>query len=258
VSRTQIFPVPLGLFTDPGGSAEKYPGLVVRAPYVVCAYLVRHRQATVLFDTGIVGDAEAVARYAPRCLDLDEQLAALGVSRGEVDMVANCHLHADHAGGNHLFPGVPILVQSAELAAADAADYTVRAAAVDFPRADIRTIAGRHEVLPGMWLVPTPGHSPGHQSLLVDDTNEGTVLLAGQAFDDASTFASAVLAEQLRADASDVTRPDWIAELMAQDIDVARFAHDLAEWRPSPAVFTGTEPVPPWNQAPNSPGDQAR
>ena len=183
----------------PGREIAKYPGLVVRAPYVVCAYLVRAPGTTLLFDTGIVGDEEAVARYRPRWFPLDEQLAAHGVSLGEVDVVVNCHLHADHAGGNHLFPGTPIVVQEAELAAADDEGYTVREAVADFPGATFVRVSGRYAVAEQLLVVPTRGHSPGHQSLVVDGTPEGTVLLAGQAFDSASELASAVLARQLGA-----------------------------------------------------------
>jgi glyoxylase-like metal-dependent hydrolase (beta-lactamase superfamily II) len=95
-------------------------------------------------------------------------------------------------------------------------------------------------------VVPTPGHSPGHQSLLVDGTTDGTVLLAGQAFDSASELASAVLARQLGTDVHDSTAPGWVDELADLDVDVALFAHDLAQWRPPVASFVGSRPRDPW------------
>ena len=245
-SLVEIIPLPLGLFSVPGREVAKYPGVVVRAPYVVCAYLVRAPGTTLLFDTGIVGDEEAVARYRPRWFPLDEQLAAHGVALGEVDVVVNCHLHADHAGGNHLFPGTPIVVQEAELAAADDAGYTVREAVADFPGATFVRVSGRYAVADQLLVVPTRGHSPGHQSLLVDGTADGTVLLAGQAFDSAGELASAVLARQLGADLHDSTAPDWVDELMDLDIDVALFAHDLAQWRPPAASFVGSRVRDAW------------
>ncbi len=82
--------------------------------------------------------------------------------------------------------------------------------------------------MPGITAVPTPGHSPGHQSLLVENTGDGRVLLAGQAFDTASEFALAALACQLDGDQSDLSAPDWMATLRSADIDLALFAHDLA------------------------------
>ena len=100
--------------------------------------------------------------------------------------------------------------------------------------------------MPGITAVPTPGHSPGHQSLLVENTGDGRVLLAGQAFDTASEFALAALACQLDGVQSDLSAPDWMATLRSADIDLALFAHDLAAWRPPAADFRGSRPVPPF------------
>ena len=94
-------------------------------------------------------------------------------------VVACSHLHFDHAGQNAAFPGRPIHVQAAELAAADGPDYTIRGW-VHFPDARYVTHDGETEVLEGVRLVPTPGHTPGHQSLLVDAA-EGRTVVAGQA-----------------------------------------------------------------------------
>lgn len=241
-----ITPLPLGLFTVPGREVAKYPGVVIRSPYVVCAYLVRTAEVTLLFDTGIVGDEGAVEQYQPRHLVLDEQLGAHGVELRDIDVIVNCHLHSDHAGGNHLFPGTPIYVQAPELAAADQDDYTVREACVSFSGAEFVPVSGRHQVADGIEIVPTYGHSPGHQSLLVDGTAEGRVLLAGQAFDSASEFAWAALAGHLGGEPFDLSAPDWIDDLLHAEIDVARFAHDLAQWRPAPVSFRGSQESIAW------------
>lgn len=221
--KAEIIPVPLGLFSVEGREIAKYPGVRVRAPYVVPAYLVLHPDALVLFDSGIVADAEAVMRHEPRHFSIVNQLGALGFKCEDIDMVINCHLHADNAGGNHLFANAPIVVQSAELTASREADYTVPAACIDFPGADFQVIDGRQEILPGMFAVPTPGHSPGHQALVVEGTIDGIVALAGQAFDTASEFALAHLAYCLRNDPTcDVAAPMWMAEFA--NIDLAFFA----------------------------------
>jgi len=246
VTSTEVIPLPLGLFSVAGREIAKYPGVLVRAPYVVCAYLVRAPGTTLLFDTGIVGDEEAVTRYRPRWFDLEEQLAAHDVALDDVDVVVNCHLHADHAGGNHLFPGPPIVVQEAELSAASQEHYTVREAVADFPGATFVGTDGTYAVADRLTVVPTRGHSPGHQSLLVEGTADGRLLLAGQAFDSASEFASAVLASQLGADVHDSTAPEWVDDLLHLDLDVALFAHDLAQWRPQAASFVGSQPRAPW------------
>jgi N-acyl homoserine lactone hydrolase len=96
----------------------------------------------------------------------------------EVVCVINTHLHFDHCGGNRLFPGVPIHVQARELVdARSVVDYTVREW-VDFEGATCVEHRGEAEVLPGLRLLPTPGHSIGHQAVLVD-TEEGLNVLGG-------------------------------------------------------------------------------
>jgi hypothetical protein len=67
-----VIPVPLGLFWVPGSSDVSKYAVTIRAPFVVCAYLVRHAAGTLLFDTGIVGDSEAVQRFSPRGFDLED------------------------------------------------------------------------------------------------------------------------------------------------------------------------------------------
>ena len=78
-----------------------------------------------------------------------------------VAIVVNTHLHFDHCGGNRLFPGVPIHVQGRELADARTQDdYTIREW-VDFPGATYVEHDGEAEILPGVRLVPAPGHTRG-------------------------------------------------------------------------------------------------
>ena len=90
----------------------------------------------------------------------------------------NTHLHFDHCGGNRLFPGIPIHVQARELAAARTEpDYTVPEW-VDFDGARYVEHDGEAEVLPGIRLLPAPGHTEGHQVVLVD-TDDGLVVLGG-------------------------------------------------------------------------------
>src|SRR5579863_5644543 len=92
--------------------------------------------------------------------------------------VINTHLHFDHCGGNRLFRGVPIHVQARELADARADDDYTIPEWVDFEGAAYVEHDGEAEVLPGVRLLPTPGHTRGHQSVLVD-TPDGLVVIGG-------------------------------------------------------------------------------
>ncbi len=170
--------LPMGEFTFPAG--EPYGGQTG----VVVAYAVRYRGGVFLFDTGFAPPPDPeldgfYRRWRVQVRDLTYELAAVGIDRTEVTAVANCHLHVDHAGQNRLFPAIPIYVQAAEWAAAHGPDYTAQVV-VDFPAAHYELINGDHEIGSGIRLFATPGHSPGHQSLVID-TPDGPLLLAGQA-----------------------------------------------------------------------------
>jgi N-acyl homoserine lactone hydrolase len=165
----------MGTFVFP----EYYPLLAGREGVVV-TYLIRHPEATVLFDTGIgFGSRDIADDYQPRTRRLDDALADVGASLGEISALINCHLHFDHVGQNNRLPNVPIYAQPAEWEAAHGEDYTILDW-VDFEGANYQLHEGDYELLPGITVLATPGHTPGHQSLVVD-TADGSTVLAGQA-----------------------------------------------------------------------------
>ncbi|WP_406864992.1 N-acyl homoserine lactonase family protein [Streptomyces sp. HUAS MG47] len=239
-ARTQIRRLDLGYFVRP---ATETGGPEPRVE-PVHAYLVRHAQGTLLFDTGI-GDAGPAteARYRPRRQDLRDALATVGVGLSDLTLVVNCHLHFDHCGGNPLLPGTPLLVQAAELAAARRGGYTAEAL-VDFPGARYEELHGEAEVWPGVRIVPTPGHTDGHQSLVVTRP-DGAVVLAGQAYDSASEFGAARLARRAAHDGVAPPLPayrPWLDRLAGLDPRRVCFAHDDAVWESAPDVH---RPPPP-------------
>ena len=142
-----------------------------------------HTGRTILFDTGFApldDDDEARQRYHPRMRWAREALTESGVDPDSISAIVNCHMHPDHSGGNHQFPGVPIYVQQIELDNAHTPDYTYPQYTCDFEGAIVEPIEGEYELRPGIRIVPTPGHTTGHQSLFVS-TDDGVVMLAGQA-----------------------------------------------------------------------------
>jgi N-acyl homoserine lactone hydrolase len=146
----------------------------------VLGTMLRHPNGVMLVDTGIGGGHHEVdAVFRPRRHSLEEVLASAGVQPADVVGIINCHLHFDHCGGNQLFPRVPIYVQRAEREAAREPDYTIPEW-VEFPGAAYVELDGETEILPGVRVTPTPGHTRGHQSTTVQ-TEQGLVLLAGQA-----------------------------------------------------------------------------
>lgn len=197
-------------------------------------YLVIHAEGTLLFDTGMGGDPSVDQHYRPRRTELGRALRSAGAGVDDIDLVANCHLHFDHCGGNARFPGKPIFTQASELVAARTeVDYTL-AGLIDTPGARYEELAGEAEVLPGVILIPTPGHTNGHQSLIVRK-RDGTVVVAGQSHDTAMAYSADVLARRAHRDEHPQplpVPPVWLDRL--QELDPARvvFAHDHAVWEP--------------------------
>ena len=171
-------------------------------------------------------------------------LAGMGLRPSDVDVVANCHLHADHGGGNAAFPGTPIYVQRLELEAAGEPEYTNPAGTHDFPGARLEVLDGEAEPLPGIRILPTPGHSPGHQSLAVA-IDGGWLLLAGQAFTTASEFGFALFSDRLARSGKPPigTVPDWMERVVALDPTRVYFAHDLLVHERDTASLGTAEPI---------------
>ncbi|MFG3014156.1 N-acyl homoserine lactonase family protein [Streptomyces cinerochromogenes] len=233
--NTAVHRLDLGYFVRP---AAETGGPLPRVEPVL-AYLVEHDQGLILFDTGI-GDAdpETEAHYRPRRRALQEALSEAGAGLGDISLVVNCHLHFDHCGGNPLLAGTPVLVQEVELATARRGDHTFEEL-VDFPGATYEELTGEAEVRPGIWIIPTPGHTQGHQSLVVRQ-NDGTVILAGQAHHFASEFASDHLARQATLHGLRQPLPayrHWLERLTDFDPRRVLFAHDCSIWEPARSTF---------------------
>ncbi len=130
----------------------------------VYVHVIEHPDARLLVDTGMTELHPAVADLDPRLRPLSEQDFDLA----GIDIVVNTHLHFDHCGGNHLFAGKPIYVQRRELDDARSEDdYTIREW-VEAPGVEYVPVDGELELLPGLRLVPAPGHTRGMQMVVVE------------------------------------------------------------------------------------------
>jgi glyoxylase-like metal-dependent hydrolase (beta-lactamase superfamily II) len=200
----------------------------------VLGYLIRHDEGLILFDTGMgEGSNEVDAHYRPQRRGISQALADAGLSPADIKLVINCHLHFDHCGGNVHFPGTPILVQPKELELARGGGHTLPWL-VDFAGVSYRELVGQVELWPGVWVIPTPGHTAGHQSLVVRQ-HDGTVVVAGQAHDFAIEFGAARLASRARLDGVGEPLPavpKWMETLLAFDPRRVFFAHDNSVWEP--------------------------
>jgi len=182
----------------------------------VNAFLIRHPDGPILADTGIGPTHPGIdAMYRPTRYAMLEALASLGFAVGDIRLVINTHLHFDHCGGNRIFPGTPIFVQGAEFEAARAEH---------FPDAQYRLLRGQAEVARGVSVLPTLGHTIGHQSVVVD-SEDGPVIIAGQAAETAEQFMRLEVESE---EGATSLRPLY-------DLTPARvyFSHDHAVWERS-------------------------
>jgi len=173
-----------------------------RIPLGMRCLLVEHDGGLVLIDTG-AGNKESEKfhdiyglenRGANGRTALEDGLRALGYSPDDIALVINSHLHFDHAGGNTYrdgsgatmlaFPKARYVVQRGELEFASRTNE--RTAASYFPpnfapvsaagRLDL--VSGETEIVSGIRVVPTPGHTPHHQGILIESAGERAFYLA--------------------------------------------------------------------------------
>jgi glyoxylase-like metal-dependent hydrolase (beta-lactamase superfamily II) len=195
------------------------------------AHAVIHRDGVFLFDNGFgTGNAEVEAMYSPRVTMVEDALAQHGISLADVTGAANCHLHADHSGQNVRLKGIPIFVQRREWKLMeDDPDHTIREW-VDAPGLSYEVLDGESEVAPGIRIVPTPGHTAGHQSAVLE-TGEGTIVFAGQALQSRAEWEGATEHAVSGASAArDPAYADSVARLKALDPVRVHFAHDASFW----------------------------
>ena len=152
----------------------------------------------------------------------------------DVRAVVNSHLHFDHCGNNSCFPGVPIYVQTSEYRATRAEHYTVPEW-VDFEDAEYEMIDGDVQVASGVRVLATPGHSPGHQSMVLD-TADGWVALAGQAIYSRAEYEHLRVTNRVLEDDPPLDPAQYLAST-TRLIDLrprrVHFSHDRAVWEPA-------------------------
>jgi N-acyl homoserine lactone hydrolase len=157
-------------------------------------YLIKHAKGWLLWDTGMsdsIAEMPQGLSAANGLLTLyvkktvASQLSALGVAPGDVKRLALSHFHSDHVGNANLFAGAKVYVQEPEYDAAFGPDAAKFGYAPKFYEklagGEVVKLKGDHDVFGdgSVQIVSTPGHTPGHQSLLVRLPKSGVVVLSG-------------------------------------------------------------------------------
>jgi glyoxylase-like metal-dependent hydrolase (beta-lactamase superfamily II) len=234
--------------------ADLAPGQPWTVP--VPCFLVTHPRGRLLFDTGVhclartdpVGrlGEERARRIGVRSAagdDIGAELGRLGLTPADVRYVANSHLHFDHCGGNEFFPRATFLVQRRELEAArrpgGTPNYNPSPRDFDHPL-DYQPIDGEHDVFGDgtVILLPTYGHTPGHQSLWIHESKGAHLVFAADACYTRENMDRDVLPRIL-----------WDGPTMSESVAALRalrdrqgatlvYGHDPEQWRATPRAPT--------------------
>lgn len=212
-------------------------GVMTSTQAPVPGYLIQTDAGdNVLVDTGYrpSGDpAEPIGVDGEH--DLLLRLGEIGVRPGDVRYVVCSHFDPDHAGNHDLFPDAEFVVQREHHEAARAGSIPRLGSARphwDAPGLRYKLIDGDHTLLPGIELVESGGHVPGHQSVLVRLPNTGPVLLAI----DAIPMSIALDPEQRPVfpfDLDEAALRDSTRKLVAlagQENALIIHGHDAAQW----------------------------
>ncbi len=164
-------------------STSTVPGAGRALEMVSGCYLVQTSDGrNILIDSGLPADYTPPPGMPPaeNRKNVLEHLADLGLRPGDIDLLICTHFDVDHAGYHDVFTRAELVVQHDHYALARGGHvrYAAARAHWDHPALRYRLIEGDTELLPGLWLIETSGHAPGHQSVLVDLPQTGRVLLA--------------------------------------------------------------------------------
>ncbi len=146
----------------------------------VHGFLVTYPGGAVLVDTGVGGPQKWLDDWRVVNRSVATALDEHGMTPGDIGLVINTHLHFDHCGQNAVFKHAAFYVQRTELARArrespQLADW------FDFMNARFELLDGDTEILPGLSVAATPGHTAGHQSVVVGAADGVSEVLVGDA-----------------------------------------------------------------------------
>jgi glyoxylase-like metal-dependent hydrolase (beta-lactamase superfamily II) len=230
----------LGSIAGPLGPATPFNG-----------YLIDHPKGLTLIDTGF-GRSLAVFGGATGA-DLDARAGAFviqgqsfpwirrttpealmdhGIEPGDVKYIINTHV-GDHSGDNHMFPNATFIIQQPEVEFGRARGDTEE---WDFPGAKMELLQGEDvEVLPGLKCLFTPGHTPGHQSILYEADGRkvlfcGDAIYTNDIWDHPEQVTPDKIVYRLQIQIAERGLEIWTESLKKlkaiQGLDTVHFAHD--------------------------------
>src|SRR5579872_5594666 len=139
----------------------------------VHGFVVSHPGGALLVDTGVGGPSEWLDDWRVVNQSVADALATIDMTPGDISLVVNTHLHFDHCGQNAVFPHAAFYVQRAE---AERCERESRELWdwFGFMNARWELLDGDTQIVPGVSVVATPGHTIGHQCVVVSGGTGGT------------------------------------------------------------------------------------
>jgi N-acyl homoserine lactone hydrolase len=148
----------------------------------VHGFVIKHpRAGAILVDTGVGWPTELVKEWRVVNRHAADALAEHDLSPADVRIVINSHLHFDHCGQNAVFKHAPFYIQRTELMRARR-EAGPTAEWFDFAGARFELLDGDAEIAEGVRVVATPGHTVGHQSVLVEGDGGVSVMIGDAAY----------------------------------------------------------------------------
>ena len=202
---------------------------------IVC-YLVQTDDGTnILIDTGLPEIMPEEEKDFVNGQDVIQQLASLGLKPDDIDTVISTHYDIDHAGRHAAFTKAQYIVQRVHHldAAAGNPRFAPLRSQWEQPMERIRLVDGDTELMPGLELIETSGHVPGHQSVLVRLAKTGAILLTIDAVPFGGAFTRDEPAEGTNPNgeagrASTIKLLDLVER---EHIGLVIFGHDNEQWK---------------------------
>lgn len=228
VTADRLYVIGCGERTAPDVSPWT-PGVNVGQPidFVDTCYVIKHGNDWMVWETGLPDAIFAKPSTDPsawrRTDTLESELAKIGIKPAEVKYLAVSHTHPDHIGNVELFPQAMLLVQQAEY------DWPNQDGSPRFKQSHpVTKLQGDHDVFGdgSVTILSTPGHTPGHQSLLVRLNETGAVLLSGDAVHLKSNWDARRVPSINVDKAKSLTSMQRMADVMAHDDAQLWINHD--------------------------------
>ena len=200
---------------------------------IVC-YLVQTGDGkNILIDSGLPEIMPEGESEFENGQDVIEQLASIGLKPDDIDTVISTHYDGDHAGRHAAFTKAQYVVQRVHhLDAASNPRFAAIRPQWDQPMERIRLVDGDTELLPGLELIETSGHVPGHQSVLVRLPKTGAVLLTIDAVPFAEGFTRDTQDDGSDPDAAAIrASTNKLLDLVEREkVGLVIFGHEREQW----------------------------